>query len=170
MHSVLQCFTPNNNLLSWVTKMQRLIWAGHRGLLGTFRCVLLAVNCSSVQAIKTVHKFSREKSECTFHPLTLPHWEDTADYSGLHCIVVLDGTQGLILARPWLHQEMSEEFFPFPVILLFTAVLMPSFQSLIGCLGALQHLLNEDGTITQFLSIQSHLGSYRRISRGIISF
>lgn len=74
--------------------MQCVIWACHRGVLGTFCCVLLTVNCSSVQAIKTVHKFSREKSECTFCPLMLPHWADTAHYSGLHCMVVLDEDPG----------------------------------------------------------------------------
>lgn len=75
--------------------MQWVIWAGHRGVLGTFCCVLLTVNCSSVQAIKTVHKFGREQSEWTFRPLTLPHWADTADYSGLHCIVGLDEDLGI---------------------------------------------------------------------------
>lgn len=170
MNFVMQSFTPNKKLLSWVTKMQCLIWAGHGGVLGTFCCVLLTVNCSSVQAIKTVQKFGREKSECTFHPPTLPHWEDPSDYSGLHCIAVLDEDPGARHGKTLASSGDIRRIFPFPVILLFTAVLMPWFKPLIECLGALQHLLNKEGTITQFLFIHSHLGSYTRISWGIISF
>lgn len=90
-----QNFIPNEKLLNWV-RIKCNVWSGLviEAFWGHFVVFSSLWTVQVSRPSRLYINLAEKRVECTFCPLMLPHWADTAHYSGLHCMVVLDEDPG----------------------------------------------------------------------------